>query len=294
MATKRKPTIGPQRNPDSLIIERTIFKTKLEERIELGKNLLNRLVTKTDQAGQLEVDYYKWDNYNSEYLKQAFNNENNTYKITYDDVNDWVGRIFGGPDTAQERYRHLREKIGNKIGNLEELVEKVDLLKSELSELPVIEESTSSISDSNNVFIVHGHNIAIQQSVARVIEKLGLNPVILGEQPNQGKTVIEKFEKYSNVGFAIIILTDDDEGKSKSEINMKNRARQNVILELGYFNGKLGRERVLPLYSEGVELPSDIHGLLYTPLDKAGNWKFAIVQELKAAGYTVDANKLLN
>jgi predicted nucleotide-binding protein len=105
--------------------------------------------------------------------------------------------------------------------------------------------------------------------------------------------VIEKFEAHSNVGFAIILLTDDDEGKSKTEIDLKKRARQNVVLELGYFIGKLGRSKVLPLYSDGVELPSDIHGLLYIPLDKAENWKFSIVKELKEAGYTVDANKLL-
>ncbi len=88
-------------------------------------------------------------------------------------------------------------------------------------------------------------------------------------------------------------MTDDDEGKAKTEIDFKTRARQNVVLELGYFIGKLGRKRVLPLYSEDVELPSDIHGLLFVPLDKAENWKFSIVKELKAAGYSVDANKLL-
>lgn len=147
--------------------------------------------------------------------------------------------------------------------------------------------------DQSSIFIVHGHNTEVKQSVARVIEKLGLKPIILHEQANSGMTVIEKFEKHSNVGFAIILLTDDDEGKSKREADLGNRARQNVILEMGYFIGKLSRSRVLPLYSEGVELPSDIHGLLYVPLDKAENWKFSIVKELNAVGYTVDANLLL-
>lgn len=293
MATKRKPIIESIRVPDALIVERTSFKTKLEERIEIGKTFLNRSITQTEQLEQLETDFYKWNDYNSEYLKQVFNNENSTYKVTYDQVNDWVGGFIGGPKSPQEKYSRLREKIDNKIDNLEKLVEKVDLLKSEISEQPAIKESVFSSSDNENVFIVHGHNVAIQQSVARVIEKLGLNPIILHEQANTGKTIIEKFEKHSDVGFAIILMTDDDEGKSKSEIDLKNRARQNVILELGYFIGKLGRERVLPLYSDSVELPSDIYGLLYTPIDKADNWKFAVVKELKAAGYNVDANRLL-
>lgn len=290
MATPRKTTTSTK-NPDSLIIERTTFKNKLEDRILLGQELLNMNITQTQQLDELKGAYSKWDDYNSEYLKQTFNNENSTYRDNYDHINDWVG-VYSGRETPQEQFLTLRKRISNKISCLEKLVEKIDLLKSELSEQPAIVEKTFN-SEDNNVFIVHGHNIAIQQSVARVIEKLGLTPIILHEQPNSGKTIIEKFEKHSNVGFAIILMTDDDEGKSKSEMDLKNRARQNVILELGYFIGKLGRERVLPLYSESVELPSDIYGLLYVPIDKADNWKFSVVRELKEAGYNVDANKLL-
>lgn len=293
MATKRKPPVETPKAPDALIIERVTFKSKLEERINLGRELLNRSVTQTNQLDQLEADFYKWNDYNSEFLKQSFNNESNSYKYSYDHVNDWVGGLYGGPDSPQQKYQRLREKIENKIDNLEKVVEKVDLLKSELSEQPSFKEAVFSTDDNNNVFIVHGHNTAVQQSVARTIEKLGLTPIILHEQPNNGKTIIEKFEKHSDVGFAIILMTDDDEGKAKSEIDLKKRARQNVILELGYFIGKLSRERVLPLYSDGVELPSDIYGLLYTPIDKAETWKFAIAKELKAVGYSVDANKLL-
>lgn len=293
MATTRKPEQVIPRKSDALKVERISFKTKLEERIGQGKELLNRSITQAIQLEQLDTDFHKWNDYNSEYLKQVFNNESNSYKDSYDHVNDWVGGLFGRSDTIQEKYHRLREEIGNKIDSLEKLVEKVDLLKSELSEQPAIKEAVFSNDDNNNVFIVHGHNTDIQQAVARVIEKLELTPIILHEQPNNGKTIIEKFEKHSDVGFAIILLTDDDEGKAKTEIELKNRARQNVILELGYFIGKLGRERVLPLHSEGVDLPSDIHGLLYTPIDKSETWKFAVIRELKAVGYDVDANRIL-
>lgn len=293
MATRKRTVPETPKVPDSLIVERESFKSVLKKRIDLGNQLLNEQITQTDQLEKLEKYYYKWDDYNSEYLKQSFNNENSEYKHEYDRRNDWVGGVFGGSDTPQERYQNLRKKIENKIEMLEKMVEKTDLLKSEINERIPEKNEKFETTNLENVFIVHGHNMAVQQSIARVIEKLGLNPIILHEQPNTGNTIIEKFEKHSDVGFAIILMTSDDKGKSKSEIELKNRARQNVILELGYFIGKLGRERVLPLHSEGVELPSDIHGLLYIPIDKAGNWKFAIVKELKAVGYKVDANKLL-
>jgi predicted nucleotide-binding protein len=182
-------------------------------------------------------------------------------------------------------------------GILKDVISELKMLKSKLShqnfdENQTIEDLKNQKILNSKVFIVHGHDNTIQQAVARVIEKLGLTPIILHEQPNNGKTIIEKFEKHSDVGFAIVLMTDDDEGKEKVQFNLNKRARQNVVLELGYFIGKLGRERVLPLYSEGVELPSDIHGLLYIPIDKNETWRNAIIKELKAAGYNIDANKI--
>lgn len=147
--------------------------------------------------------------------------------------------------------------------------------------------------NTKEVFIVHGHNEEVKHNVARVIEKLKLTPIILNEQSNEGLTIIEKFEKYSNVSFAIVLLTYDDFGNSKSSDKNNKRARQNVILELGYFIAKLGRQNVLPLYEDDVELPSDISGVLYTKIDNSENWKFRLVKELKTAGFNVDANDIL-
>lgn len=147
--------------------------------------------------------------------------------------------------------------------------------------------------NNKDIFIVHGHNEEVKLNVARVLEKLKLNPIILNEQSNEGLTIIEKFEKYSNVSFAIILLTYDDFGNSKKLDTKNKRARQNVILELGYFTAKLGRKNVLPLFEDDVELPSDISGVLYTKIDESENWKFRLVKELKTAGFNVDANHLL-
>ena len=144
-----------------------------------------------------------------------------------------------------------------------------------------------------DIFIVHGHNEEVKHNVARVIEKLKINPIILNEQSNEVLTIIEKFEKYSNVSFAVVLLTYDDFGNSKSNDKSNKRARQNVILELGYFIAKLGRQNVMPFYEDDVELPSDISGVLYTKIDNSENWKFRLVKELKTAGFNVDANDIL-
>ncbi len=154
-------------------------------------------------------------------------------------------------------------------------------------------KTSTSKENKKDVFIVHGHNEELKEKVARTIEKLKLSPVILHEQSNEGQTVIEKFEKHSNVNFAVVLLTYDDFGNIKSEKNQNKRARQNVILELGYFIAKIGRENVMPLYEHGVELPSDISGVLYTLIDETENWKFRLVKELKSAGFKLDANDII-
>jgi len=148
---------------------------------------------------------------------------------------------------------------------------------------------------SNRVFIVHGHHDAFRESVARLITQLDLDPIILHEQPNKGRTIIEKFVEYSDVGFAVVILTADDRGGKSDERpeSYAPRARQNVILELGFFLGRLGRERVCALYEDGVEIPSDYEGVLFVPLDKAGAWRLLLGRELRAAGLDVDLNKII-
>ncbi|THV56270.1 nucleotide-binding protein [Chryseobacterium candidae] len=151
----------------------------------------------------------------------------------------------------------------------------------------------SNLKNGNEIFIVHGHDNHLKVEVARTLEKLKLEPIILHEQSNNGKTIIEKFEKFSDVSFAVILLTADDLGNSKNNIDKPNkRARQNVIFELGYFIGKLGRENVMTLKEEGVEVPNDISGVVYTPYDQQGNWKIELAKELKSTGFDIDINNL--
>jgi predicted nucleotide-binding protein len=116
----------------------------------------------------------------------------------------------------------------------------------------------------------------------------GTEPIILHMQPTAGRTIIEKIERYAaEAGFAVVLLTADDIGASKlRDDELRPRARQNVVLELGYFFAALGRDRVAALLEDGVERPSDLDGILYIPFD--GDWKAELNKELRAAGVETD------
>lgn len=146
---------------------------------------------------------------------------------------------------------------------------------------------------SNNIFIVHGHDGEARESVARFVSSIGLKPIILHEQANRGRTVIEKVEAHSDVSFAVVLLTPDDLGKAKDAADLEPRARQNVLLELGYFFGRLGRENVCALKRGEVEVPSDFAGVVWEKMDGGNGWKQALGRELEAAGHAIDWNMVM-
>lgn len=146
---------------------------------------------------------------------------------------------------------------------------------------------------TNRIFIVHGHDAEVRESVARFLTTIGFDPVILHEQPNQGRTVIEKVEQHSDVGFAVVLLTPDDEGRPAGDGSLAPRARQNVLIELGYFIGLLGRAKVCALKRGDVDVPSDFAGVVWEAMDGGGGWKQVLARELEAAGYSIDWNKVM-
>ncbi len=189
------------------------------------------------------------------------------------------------------------QKFQNKFScqkNILLSIKHLELEESELKERRKVEKLEEY---SERVFIIHGHDEGMKESVARLLEKLGLEPVILHEEPNEGKTIIEKFEKYSDVGFAIALFSPDDRGYSIKEGkgSIKPRARQNVIIETGYFFGKLGRNKVAILYKEqeDFEFPTDYEGVIYIPYDSKDAWKLEILKEMSSQGYSLDANLLI-
>jgi len=145
---------------------------------------------------------------------------------------------------------------------------------------------------SKKIFIVHGHDEGARESVARFLEQVGLKPIVLHELASVSLIVIEKIEAQADIGFAVVLLTPDDQGGVAGG-ELGPRARQNVLLELGYFMGSLGRARVCTLKKGDVDIPSDFAGVVWQPMDAGGGWRQSLGKELEEAGYDIDWNKVM-
>jgi predicted nucleotide-binding protein len=182
-----------------------------------------------------------------------------------------------------------QETTDNHLAKLKSILARLELYPEPSAQQPAQNRDTASSRDVSKVFVVHGHDEGAREAVARFLDRLDIRPIILHEQANQGRTVIEKVEAHGDVGFAVVLLTPDDEGSVKGGTPAP-RARQNVVLELGYFIGRLGRKYVCALKRGEVEIPSDFGGVVYETFDSGGGWKQALGRELQEAGYHIDWN----
>jgi predicted nucleotide-binding protein len=162
-------------------------------------------------------------------------------------------------------------------------------------EIKAILEGTVQKSN-RKIFVVYGHDEIARTQLEALLRRWDLEPIILDQQASGGQTIIEKLEEYgSDVGYAIVLATPDDEGKAKAGNTYKSRVRQNVVLELGMFLAKLGRERVAILLKEAVdfEKPSDIQGLVYIPFqNKVDEVSISLIRELSQQGYIIDTTRI--
>lgn len=165
--------------------------------------------------------------------------------------------------------------------------------KSAANNAPTTSVKKELPADRSKVFIVHGRDNLAKIEAARFVERLGLIAVILHEQANAGKTIIEKIEEHTNVGFALVLYTPCDVGCLAHGNNQQSRARQNVVFEHGYLTAKLGRKNVCALVKGEIEIPNDISGVVYIPLDDNSAWHFSVAKELKSSGYKIDINDIL-
>lgn len=262
-----------------------------------GIDLVNKLIEKA-AALKLEPnlqssDEQAWTNLARDYLTRVFGSNSPNVSSVIHAMGDG-GLYMGISDHEYQEY--LRSGLDNKIKLLRSCIEQLQTdieLQGLANHKSEEEASIETVPSNSKVFIVHGHNHGVKEAVARFLERLGLDPVILHEKPNAGRTIIEKFSDYADVQFAVVLLTADDEGRVRgSSGDPALRARQNVVLELGYFLGRLGRARVCALYEAGVEIPSDYQGVLFVELDKSDRWRFDLVRELRGAGFEVDANRI--
>lgn len=185
--------------------------------------------------------------------------------------------IVRGDKYTKDITKTVLAKVKNEINQQMKKTEKVNTTKK---------------LDKTRVFVVHGQDDLAKTEVARFIEKLNFEAVILHEQVSAGKTIIEKIEEYSNVGFGVILYTPCDIGSRQGEEPLQPRARQNVVFEHGYLIGKLGRNNVCALVKGKIETPNDISGVVYIDMDKSKAWELTLAKELKNAGYDLDMNIL--
>ena len=194
------------------------------------------------------------------------------------------------PDESEKKQEDAKYRAEDNQERLKALQQIRKNLAMDLKEaMPSIASPQSQVR-GNKIFLVHGHDSARKHEVADFLLKVtGESPIILHKQADEGRVTIEKFEDAaSDVGFAVVLMTADDEGNAKGE-SPKPRARQNVVFELGYFAHALGRKRICALYEKGVELPSDYQGVLYIEIGK-DNWLLNLAKEIKAAGFQADMN----
>ena len=277
---------------------------QIEEQIEKGQQLHAQQINSDGELKAARMESRKWSDYNKTLLLKLFDNTS----IAEDDYTDFneprpilLASSGSTPlsDELGDDLRWYQNAMNRSINSLESIHERLELY--EPSDALQRTSDNAGISDTsqstfgNEVFIVHGHDNEAKVTVARFVENLGIEATILDEEANEGRTIPEKFEEHADdAGFAIILLTPDDVGASKDETeDPKPRARQNVILEFGYFWGRLGRKRLCVLYKEGVELPSDIRGIAYVLMDNFDGWQQKLAREMNRAKVPIDPQKLL-
>ena len=256
-------------------------------------NLLKRQLEELNSIG--------FDDERFEKIYHLHNKTKKVFSVIYPNADEYISKlddisyspfIFDEDINTHTEQLYFYEGFKNTRLLLEGAIKDIEF-EQEISEeiTPLVSQPTIIPTDKSKVFIVHGHDNNLKNEVALFINRLGLEEIILHEQTNRGKTIIEKFEANSNVGFAIVLYTPCDVGRSISSSEDKTRARQNVIFEHGYFVAKLGREHVVALNKGDVEIPNDLSGMIYISYEK-DDWKRQIAHELKESGYEVDFSKV--
>ena len=289
----RKKASPPSANvPLELTTAREDAERRIKDRISKGVEILEGQINDAQELTTADQTYRKWHDFNIELLKRLF---------TSDDLCMEYKR-YAGSMRMMMREKYLAGKVSDfyqqvedKNHRLESIIERLELIPepaNAASEMASPAKPSKEI-DRSKIFIVHGHDDSAKLEVARFIEKIGFEPIILHEQASESRTIIEKIEAYSDVGFGVVIYSPCDiGGKNTDSPELTGRARQNVVFEHGFLIGKLGRSKVCPLVTGSVETPNDISGIVYTSMDSS-NWQIELAKELRAAEYPVDMNNVI-
>jgi predicted nucleotide-binding protein len=290
----RKPSASqPTKPPLELVVSSDDAKSLLQERIEKGTELRRRQVANSRDLEALKHEYSKWDSFNSELLKRLFTAEELAHEYDH-----WgIAAVSTYDPSLGQMITDLYADIDMKIHRIDSIIERLELIPLSASHQSqrTSREGPHPESRSKRVFVVHGHDEAAKTSLEVFLHEIGLEPIVLHRQADEGLTIIEKFEKHSDVGYAFVLLTPDEvsylsaeENRPDADRNKEFRARPNVLFEFGYFVGKLGRSRVCCLYFGNVSLPSDVSGMIYKKYEKSiDEVAYGIIKDLRAAGYAI-------
>jgi len=290
---KKKSSISERMLPIELKISQEDAGKRLQAQVDKGLKLKNEHISTIEELKSSTNEYDTWDSFNALLLKQIFTTDelSNEYSLS-----TGVYAIFDEP-TLSNKIAFLYDDISERIHRIDSIIKRLELipLSAENQHTNTSKPSTKSSNVNNKVFVVHGHDEIAKNELELFLREIGINPIVLHREVDEGQTLIEKFEKHSDVGYTFIILTPDeiacslqDDLKDDRDLYKELRARPNVIFEFGYFIGKLGRSRVCCLYTGCVSLPSDLHGFIYKKYDnKIDEIKYEIIKELQAAGYNV-------
>ena len=281
-----------------LLVSREEADKEIQERIEIGQQLRDLEIHSHDELDEATMDFHNWSEYNEKFLLRLFGNSSvvDEYNRPYEDKQRWDTYDLA-PNIDFYRY-----DVTTKIKRLGGIRAQLALLERPSDTPQCTSDNEESLDTSqsvfgNKVFIVHGRDDGVKGDVALFVRDLGLQEIILERQPNDGLiAILDKFEREAKkAGFAIALLTPDDVGalKDKADSQLKPRARQNVIFELGYFIGKLGRKKVCLLLKGKLENPSDLDGMLYVSMNSPNGWKLELAREMKQAGLPINPENLL-
>lgn len=295
MARSRRGNRDQAERPRPYLTEATAAAgLKLGAQLDRGRKLAEaELGSDRDLAGA-RSEFHTWEEFVSELLRRLFTTDELSEEFTAP-----VRYVFGGRGTLAEEVEAFRDDALARLRRLESIVTRLPLYEpvgTSRSGEPAVPTRShgADAAKGRRVFVVHGREHGPRDAVRNFLRDLALEPVVLEDQPNKGRTIIEKFEANTiAVDFAVVVLTPDDVGGSSDDAQTAPRARQNVVLELGFFIGLLGRSRVAPLVFGDMEIPSDVDGIVYIKFDPDGAWKLRLAKELKAAGVDVDMNLAL-
>ena len=246
-----------------------IYKARALDRLKALKNDIFFMMHESVRS----PSFTKWERSTRKTIEMIFDKDS-------DDVVQFISLFSLVANTRQ-----FADALQRAEAMLESMIEEIEETWTRDDDHRVL--PSSPVQDPKKVFLVHGHDSGVKNAVARFLQENGLTVVILDEIPGQGRTIIEKVEDHSSVGYAVVLMTPDDIATGPDGGELDYRARQNVIFELGFFMGKLQRGRVCVIAKESIELPSNYWGVEYIPWDAGEGWKYKLQRELKAANLDV-------